>query len=331
MKKRTITTSTRTTTMTKGSHKERLHKILAEAGILSLRKAEQAIKQGRVSVNGKVVNELGALANRSDSITLDGNEVETDSKLYFLLYKPAGCVTTTEDPEGRKTVLDLIPEIKVRVFPVGRLDYNTTGALILTNDGDFSQAMLKPSSKVVKRYHAKVRGLVTEGIMKKMVSGITIEGVKYRFEAVRLVRKTGTNSVIAVDLTEGKKHHVKKLCEKLGHPVAKLARVSFGPVKLTGLDLGDYRHLSAKEVQSLLRSAKGLAPLKTEEKQEERPATKQKRGIAKGFGTRKKKSSKKVIRAGYKPASKKSAKKSGKKAGKSSARPSIKRSGGKKR
>jgi len=146
----------------------------------------------------------------------------------------------------------MITEIKERLYSVGRLDFNTAGLLLMTNDGDFSQKMMKPSSKIVKKYIARVRGIVKEPTLLKMKQGITVDGVKYRFNDVRVDRKTGKNTILHVSLTEGKKRQIRILCQALGHPVVKLSRVAYGSLKLSGLQPGDYRHLSQKEVKSLL-------------------------------------------------------------------------------
>jgi pseudouridine synthase len=233
----------------------RIHKILSNAGLFSRRKAEEAIAEGRISVNGEKVTGPGHKADPDkDRVTCDGQAVVSERKRYIIMNKPGGVVCTTSDPEGRRTVIGLVKGIKESVKPVGRLDYNTTGLLILTNDGAFAQDMMRPASGIVKRYQAKVRGEVSQGKIKKMLSGLTIEKVKYRFKAVSVTRKTSGNTFLAISLTEGKKHHIKILCETLGNPVVKLARVGFGPLKLSGLGTGDYRHLSTDEVKALKRA-----------------------------------------------------------------------------
>ncbi len=235
----------------------RLQKILAEAGLFSRRKAEKAILEGRVRVNGESVTVLGASADpEKDTITCDGNEIKRRPKLYILLNKPGGLLTSCADDRGRRTVIDLVDEIEERLFPVGRLDYNTTGALILTNDGLFAQKMMRPSSSVTKTYLAKVRGAVSEKTVSRMRAGITVDGVRHRFQSVRLERSTGKNSVLKIELTEGKNRQIKKVCQALGCPVSKLGRIAYGPVKLGALSPGDYRHLSQREVKALLSGVK---------------------------------------------------------------------------
>jgi pseudouridine synthase len=233
----------------------RIQKILSDAGLFSRRKAEEAIAEGRISVNGKKVTEPGMKADpEKDRVTCDGKAVVSQRKRYIIMNKPAGVLCTTSDPEGRRTVVGLAVGIKETVKPVGRLDYNTTGLLLLTNDGTFAQEMMRPASGIVKKYQAKVRGDVSEGKLKKMVSGLTVEKVKYRFKSVHVTRRTSGNTFLNISLTEGKKHHIKILCETLGNPVVKLSRVAFGPQKLTGLGPGDYRHLSPDEVKALKRA-----------------------------------------------------------------------------
>ncbi len=238
--------------------KIRLQKILANAGLFSRRKAEEAMTEGRVTVNGTVVTELGSKADpEKDVIVCDGKRIEPQGKFYLVMNKPAGVITSCADDRGRKTVIDLVAEeMAKRVFPIGRLDYNTTGLLLLTNDGDFAQKLSHPSHGVVKTYLAKVRGLVAPETLKKMIGGITIEGEKYRFHNVRVDHVTGKNSTLMVELTEGKNLIIKILCQALGHPVAKLTRISYGPQKLGNLGLGDYRHLERDEVKALLAAAK---------------------------------------------------------------------------
>ncbi|MBI5178872.1 MAG: rRNA pseudouridine synthase, partial [Nitrospinae bacterium] len=226
---------------------------LAEAGLFSRRKAEEAIAEGRIRVNGEKVIEPGIKADpRHDEITCDGKPVKQQPKTYLIMNKPAGIICTCEDDKQRTTVVDLVKELDERLFPIGRLDFNTTGVLLLTNDGEFAQKVGHPSSGIVKIYLARVRGVVSEGERKKMLTGITVEGVKYRFHHVRVEKGTDKNSTLKIELTEGKNHHIKILCQALGHPVSRLARVNYGPLKLGNLGLGDYRHLSPKELKALL-------------------------------------------------------------------------------
>jgi 23S rRNA pseudouridine2605 synthase len=237
----------------KKTGKIRLQKILAEAGLFSRRKGEDAIAQGKVKVNGQTVTEQGFKADPfHDSITYNGKLVKLQPKTYLIMNKPAGIICTCKDDEGRTTVIDLVRNADERLFPVGRLDYNTTGILLLTNDGEFAQKMMHPSHGMVKLYSARVRGIVTQRTADKMLAGITVEGVKYRFHSVRVEKSTDKNSSLLIGLTEGRNRHIKIVCQALGHPVSKLARVGYGPLKLGNLGPGDYRHLSPKELGTLL-------------------------------------------------------------------------------
>jgi len=252
------TTKKQTETKPSADNQVRIHKILSDAGLFSRRKAEEAISEGRISVNGKIVSGPGQKADPShDTVTCDGKAVTSERKRYIIMNKPGGVVCTTSDPEGRRTVIGLVSGIKEAVKPVGRLDYNTTGLLILTNDGAFAQDMMRPASGIIKKYQAKVRGDVSEGKLKKMVTGLTVEKIKYRFKSVSVTRRTSGNTFLSISLTEGKKHHIKILCETLGNPVVKLARVGFGPLKLSGLGTGDYRHLTTDEIKALKKAVTG--------------------------------------------------------------------------
>ncbi|MBI3795177.1 MAG: rRNA pseudouridine synthase [Nitrospinae bacterium] len=245
----------------KRMEKIRLQKILAEAGIFSRRKGEDAIAQGRIKVNGETITEQGFKANPyEDSITCDGKLVKIQPKTYILMNKPAGIICTCKDDEGRTTVLDIIKHVDERLFPVGRLDYNTTGLLLLTNDGEFAQKMMHPSGGILKTYSARVRGVVTKRTIDKMLAGITVEGIKYRFQHVRVEKASENNSSLVIGLTEGKNRHIKILCQALGHPVSKLSRITYGPLKISNLQPGDYRHLSPKEIGALLHTS-GKAPV----------------------------------------------------------------------
>jgi 23S rRNA pseudouridine2605 synthase len=169
--------------------------------------------------------------------------------------KPAGIICTCKDDEGRTTVMDIVRHVDERLFPVGRLDYNTTGILLLTNDGEFAQKMMHPSSGVVKTYLARVRGVVTKRTLDKMLAGITVEGIKYRFQHVRVEKSSENNSSLLIGLSEGRNRHIKILCQALGHPVSRLSRIGYGPLKIGTLEPGDYRHLSPKEISALLHTS----------------------------------------------------------------------------
>jgi len=234
---------------------ERLQKIISRAGIASRRKAEDLIESGRVTVNHIVMRELGTKADLSrDEVRVDGKQVRPPgAPLYFMVHKPEGYVTTTSDPEGRPTVMDLIRGAGPRLHPIGRLDFATSGLLLLTTDGDMTRFLTHPSSRVEKTYLVKVRERIGPDKIKKLASGPKIEGRRLRPARVRFSRPSrgGRHSWIEVVITEGKTRQVRKMCEAVGHPVIKLRRVAIGPLKLGSLERGDLRPLTYDEVMAL--------------------------------------------------------------------------------
>ncbi|QWB99361.1 rRNA pseudouridine synthase [Mycoplasmatota bacterium] len=236
---------------------ERLQKIIQKAGLASRRKAEDMITEGRVKVNGKVVTELGSKASFSDDIIVDGKRIKRENKVYFVLYKPEGYISAVTDQFNRKTVTDLIP-VKEKIFPIGRLDYDTSGLLILTNDGDFANQMIHPKYMIEKEYYVRVKGLLRRESSIKLARGIEYDGVKampakvYNVEYDDKKETTFLNIVI----TEGKYHQVKKMFESLGHEVIKLKRIRFGSVTLDGLTTGEYRILKPHEIKTLYNLSK---------------------------------------------------------------------------
>jgi pseudouridine synthase len=237
---------------------ERLQKIIARAGITSRRKAEELILQGRVKVNGQVVMELGSKADpEKDHVKVDGKLIHfKQPQAYLMLNKPRGYVTTLSDPEGRPTVLDLLKGVRQRVFPVGRLDYDTEGLLLLTNDGDLAHALMHPSYEVSKTYLAKVKGVLPDDKIKKLERGVPLRDGKTSPCTIKKVRKTQENSWLEVTLHEGKKRQVRRMLERVGHPVLKLKRIRYAFLGLAGLLPGQYRHLSPQEVKRLKSLAK---------------------------------------------------------------------------
>lgn len=236
---------------------ERLQKLIARAGVTSRRKAEALIKAGRVKVNGVVVNELGAKANLStDTVEVDGNAIETPSTwTYLLLNKPAGVVTTASDEFGRPTVLEFVEDQEVRVYPVGRLDFDAEGLLLLTNDGDLAAALTHPAGEVEKTYLVKVEGKVAEEASQRLLLGVQLEdglARALRVEDVpRMGQKTGRHSWLEITVTEGRNHLVKRMCEAIGHPVIRLRRVSFANLVLDGLRHGQVRTLEGQKLNKL--------------------------------------------------------------------------------
>ncbi len=238
--------------------KTRLQKFLAQAGVCSRRKAEEYITQGLISVNGKKVTELGTKVDpQKDFVKLRGNRVRTvDAKFTILLYKPKGYVSTMSDPEGRLTVQDLIKKFPHRLFPIGRLDINTEGLILLTNDGDLAQTLTHPRHRIKKVYIAKVRGIPDEITLQRLRRGITLEGEKTGPCKVKIITTTGTNAWLEIVLREGKNRQVRRMAEAVGHPVVKLKRVGIAFLNLEGIEPGSYRHLDADEVKALKRLAK---------------------------------------------------------------------------
>jgi len=232
---------------------ERLQKKIANLGYCSRRKAEELITKGLVEVNGEVITKLGSTVKPGDIIVVEGNILDANKAFeYYLLNKPKGVVTTTNDDKGRMTVIDLI-DTSARIYPVGRLDYDTTGILILTNDGELANLLMKPDSMVDKSYIAKVEGLVTIPDIQKLRSGVVIDGFKTRKARVKLksVDKKKNTSIVELTIHEGKNHQVKKMFEVLGYKVIKLRREKYANLNLKGLMPGEYRPLSIKEVKIL--------------------------------------------------------------------------------
>lgn len=232
----------------------RLHKILADCGISSRRKAEELIRDGRVKVNGSLITMPGSKADPEiDSIKVDNKPIpKNPSKIYLLLNKPAGYVTTLSDPEGRPTVADLIRSFTERLYPVGRLDYDTEGLLILTNDGDISHLLQHPRHNVSRTYLVKVKGFPEESSLKKLSRGI--HHVKDKPDKIKLKihRKVSQNTWFELTLWEGRNRQIKRMFESIGHPVMRIIRIGLGPLKLdTNLSPGKYRHLGKEEVNTL--------------------------------------------------------------------------------
>lgn len=236
---------------------ERLQKLIAEAGYCSRRKAEELIKKGKVTLNGKIVTELGTKATFGDEIIIEGNLIEYQEKEYYLFYKPRGVVCTTKDDKGRKTVLDYFDEVTKRIYPVGRLDYDTTGLLLLTNDGAFANLMMHPKNKIDKFYVAKVKGIVTGDEVKTLKKGIKIDNKKIYPSRVKLKKldKKNKTSIIEITIHDGINHEVKRLMEAVGHEVIKLKREAFAFLTLGNLKSGEKRALTSKEVKRLYNIA----------------------------------------------------------------------------
>jgi 23S rRNA pseudouridine2605 synthase len=233
--------------------KERLQKILASAGIASRRRAEEYIRQGRVKVDGRIVVEMGLQVDpQHQLIELDGKPVTTkESPIYILLNKPRGYVSTLSDPQGRPIITSLLTGVKVRVFPVGRLDLDSEGALLLTNDGELAHRILHPSFEVEKTYIIRVTGEPKAGLLKKLEEGIIIEGRRTWPAKVRMLTAEPTGSTLEVIIHEGRKRQVRKMFAAIGHPVLQLKRVAYGNLELANLPAGKYRVLNRKELAKI--------------------------------------------------------------------------------
>jgi 23S rRNA pseudouridine2605 synthase len=235
----------------------RLQKLLSQAGVASRRTAETLITQGRVSVNGKTVRELGSKADPADDIRVDGRRIKTAQRQrYILLYKPTGVVTTRSDPQRRRTVIDLLGGVREYVYPVGRLDYDSEGLLLLTNDGDLAARLTHPRHGVERTYEAKVAGMPDETAVAKLRRGIPLDGKRTRPADVSLVNagRSDRNGILRLTIREGRNRQVRRMCEAVGHPVDTLKRVRFGPISDRRLKPGQWRELSGAEVAAL-RSA----------------------------------------------------------------------------
>jgi 23S rRNA pseudouridine2605 synthase len=237
--------------------KLRLNKILAQAGLSSRRGADRLIADGHVSVNGVVTRDLATLADPDvDIVALRGAPLpQAERKRYVLLHKPSGYVTTVSDPRGRPTVADLVRGVGARLYPVGRLDWDVEGVLLMTNDGDLTHRLLHPRYGLPRVYEVEVRGTVTSGDLARWRRGVTLDDGPAAPTAVELVRPVGSTTLLRLTFTEGRKHEVKRYCEALGHPVHRLRRVAFGPITLGDLPRGAHRALTPREISSLRTAA----------------------------------------------------------------------------
>ena len=233
---------------------ERLQKVIAQAGICSRRKAEELITQGLVKVNGQIVTELGTKVSENDKIIVNGKPLnEKESNVYLVLNKPRNTIASVSDDRGRKTVMDCLEGIKKRIYPVGRLDYDTTGVLLLTNDGNLAHKLTHPSSKVDKIYIVTINGTISESDLNKLENGVVIDNKKTApcKAVLNKYNKEKNKSIIELTIHEGRNHQVKKMFEAINKEVVKLHRESFAGITSKGLYQGQYRKLSYEEVKSL--------------------------------------------------------------------------------
>lgn len=230
---------------------ERLQKIIANSGYTSRRKAEELIKNGQVKVNGNIVCELGTKVSSTDTIEVEGNILErTEKKVYYMLNKPRGVISSVTDDLNRKTVVSLI-DTDLRIYPIGRLDYDTTGLILLTNDGELANMLMHPKNEVEKTYIAKIEGILTPSEFYGLKKGIEIDGRKVLPTHLKVRKQTEDSQIVEIGIVEGRNHIVKKIFESLGHPVSKLKRESYAFLSLGNLKSGEYRELSLKEVKRL--------------------------------------------------------------------------------
>ncbi|SHH47960.1 23S rRNA pseudouridine2605 synthase [Caloranaerobacter azorensis DSM 13643] len=231
----------------------RLQKYLAMCGIASRRKSEALILQGRVKVNGKVIDELGYKIDPDTDIVLFDNKrvIKKENYIYIALNKPEGYITTVKDQFNRPTVLDLVKNINERIYPVGRLDYDTSGLIFLTNDGDLTYRLTHPKHEVEKVYIAKIKGIPTEEELNKFRNGLKIDDYITSKAKIEVLKKYNNYSIVKITIHEGKNRQVRKMCEKINHPVISLKRVAIGKINLGNLKKGNWRYLSKKEIEYL--------------------------------------------------------------------------------
>ncbi|GIO22586.1 pseudouridine synthase [Oceanobacillus sp. J11TS1] len=234
-------------------HEERLQKVIAQSGLTSRRKAEQLILEGKVKVNNQLVTEMGVKVSPEDKVEVDGVPLEKENLVYYLLYKPRGVISSVKDDKGRKVVTDLLPGVEERIFPVGRLDYDTSGILLLTNDGEFANQLMHPSKEINKVYVAKVKGIPHKQALLKLQKGVISDGEKLKAVHAKLLSsdKDKKTSILELTLHEGKNRQVRRMLEAIGFPVMKLKREQYDFLTLHGLNAGEYRALTPKEVNQL--------------------------------------------------------------------------------
>ncbi|NLZ93936.1 MAG: rRNA pseudouridine synthase [Firmicutes bacterium] len=234
---------------------ERLQKYLSRAGISSRRAGEKLIREGRVKVNGKTVTQMGVTVDPAvDRVEVDNRPVKpAEQKEYIMLYKPVGFVTTLKDPYGRPTVRDLVQDVQRRIFPVGRLDLDTSGLLLMTNDGELANRLMHPSYGVEKEYLARVHDLPSAEVLRKLAKGVKLDDGLTMPAKVRLIKGGRPTSLLSLSITEGRNRQVRRMLEAVNHPVVSLKRVRLGPLTLKGLKIGQWRRLTVSEVKAMKR------------------------------------------------------------------------------
>jgi len=239
------------------NYEERLQKVIAQSGLTSRRKAEDLITAGRVKVNQQVVTTLGTKVSHKDEISVDDIPLEKEPLVYYVLYKPRGYISSVKDNKGRKTVVDLMEEVEERIFPIGRLDFNTSGILLLTNDGDFAHLLMHPKHEIKKVYIAKVKGIPTKESLNALLKGVRNKGemlkaIKYKINSIDKRKKT---TILEITLHEGRNRHIRRMMEQIGHPVTKLKRERYSIIHLQHLQPGTYRALTRHEIHQLTKLA----------------------------------------------------------------------------
>ncbi|MGH7507408.1 MAG: pseudouridine synthase [Longimicrobiales bacterium] len=239
----------------------RLQKFLSRAGVASRRRSEELIRAGRVRLNGEVVREMGVRIHpRRDEVVVDGRRVQTAPALWIAVHKPEGVVITRSDPEGRRTVYDLLPPSARKLFHVGRLDYGSAGLLLLTNEGEVANRLLHPRYGVDRVYEVEVDGRPTESTLRRLKSGVALEDGTGRAHAVRRIDEVdGGGSRLRITLREGRNREVRRMLEAVGHPVRRLVRVRYGPIRLGDLPSGRWRRLTPAEIATLRATGRDSA------------------------------------------------------------------------
>ena len=234
----------------------RIQKVIAKAGVASRRAAEDLIRAGEVSLNGKIVNQMGQkMVIGKDHLSVEGRKVEISRQQkteVYALYKPKNCITTLNDPQGRVVIKDFFPKTSARLFPVGRLDYDAEGLILLTNDGDLANKMMHPSYKVLKGYFVKVRGIIENKSLSELRRGPVIDNRSHQPVKVKILHTVNAKTWLELFLREGTNRQIKKMFQKIGYPVQKIKRFQIGPILLGDLTSGEYRALSTKEIEKIL-------------------------------------------------------------------------------
>lgn len=232
---------------------ERLQKVIAHAGVASRRKAEQLILDGKVKVNGKLIKELGVKVSSTDQIEVNGVQIEKEAPIYFMFYKPRGVISSVKDEKGRKVVTDFLEDVEQRIYPIGRLDYDTSGLLLLTNDGEFAHLLMHPKNEVEKVYVAKTKGIPSRENLRRLESGIELEDGITAPAKVKLLSmdKKRQTAIVQLAIHEGRNRQVRRMFAEIGCPVMKLKREKYGFLTLQGMKTGDIRKLTPHEVKQL--------------------------------------------------------------------------------